>query len=338
MSRAVKNKLGLILGLLVSVGCLALVTRNIHLDAVAQAVTQADPLWLAAGILLTVGGIFLRAARWVGLFTPQRLPFAPTFDALSVGYLVSNLLPARLGDVARIFLIGDWAGANRAHALATVIVERVMDMTVILALLVGLMPWLQLPAWAVRSAQGAALAVIVAVLLLWLAAGRGEEGSRLVERILGRLPRVDAARWAGIVLDWSARLRLLRTLHPGLTMLALTAVIWIEGALSYYAVLRAFHLPVGPLSAVFVLCVEALGMAVPSSPGNVGVFEYAGVAALSIFQAEPAVALAAVLTLHAVVYLSLSGAGLLSLWRRSLSYGGLMARVEGRGAPLEIVH
>lgn len=326
--RGARRWLGLALGLAISVVALLLAVRNVHLAEVARALAMADAGWLAIGVALTAAGLGMRALRWMWLFDPQRPPWLPTFDALSVGYLVNNVVPARAGDLMRVYLIGEWAATPRAQALATVMVERVMDLAVIVLLLGSLLPWLHLPAWAARGGQGAALAVGGALLLLGIAARYTETAAWLVERALRRFRRLGAARWAGLVREWGVRLRLMGTWHPGLTMAGWSIVVWGVGGLSYYAILRAFGLALGAAPVVFLVCVEALGMTVPSSPGNVGVFEYVGVQALALWGVEPATALAATLVLHAVAYLVLTGAGLWSLWRRSLSYSQLRKRQQ----------
>ena len=330
--RGARRWLGLALGLAISVVALLLAVRNVHLAEVARALAMADAGWLAIGVALTVAGLGMRALRWMWLFDPQRPRWLPTFDALSVGYLVNNIAPARVGDLARVYLIGEWAGTPRAQALATVMVERVMDLAVIVLFLGGLLPWLQLPSWAARGGQGAALAVGAALLLLGIAARYTEAAARLVEGTFRRLPRLDAVRGAGLVREWGVRLRLMGTWHPGLTMMGWSIVVWGVGGLSYYAILRAFGLTLGAAPVIFLICVEALGMTVPSSPGNVGVFEYVGVQALALWEVDPAIALAATLVLHAVAYLVLTGAGLWSLWRRSLSYDQLRKRQQSAGS------
>ena len=330
--RSARRWLGLTLGLAISIVALLLAVRNVHLAEVARALAMADAGWLAIGVALTAAGLGMRALRWMWLFDPQHPPWLPTFDALSVGYLVNNIVPARAGDLVRVYLIGEWAGTPRAQALATVMVERVMDLAVIVLLLGGLLPWLQLPAWAARGGQGAALAVGGALLLLGITARYTEAAAWLVERASRRFLRPGAARWAGLVREWGVRLRLMGTWHPGLTMAGWSIVVWGVGGLSYYAILRAFGLALGVAPVVFLVCVEALGMTVPSSPGNVGVFEYVGVQALALWGVDPATALAATLVLHAVAYLVLTGAGLWSLWRRSLSYGQLRKRQQSAGS------
>ena len=112
--------------------------RGIDLIALGAALGHANYLYLLPALAVVVVTLVLRAYRWGMLFYPDRPPLlGKLFSALSIGYLISTILPARLGDVVRAALVGEGKGPRFAQALSTVVVERLLDMfSIIVVLLV----------------------------------------------------------------------------------------------------------------------------------------------------------------------------------------------------------
>ncbi|OGO40182.1 MAG: hypothetical protein A2Z04_03415 [Chloroflexi bacterium RBG_16_57_9] len=102
-------------------------------------------------------------------------------------------------------------------------------------------------------------------------------------------------------------------------LLAFSALLWASAATVNYLVMLGFEMRLSWAAAAFVLCVAALGVSVPSSPGYIGVYHAAVVAGLAVFGVSGAEAVAYALVLHAVNYAVLIVLGVFSLWRESLS-------------------
>src|SRR5439155_12016874 len=72
-------------------------------------------------------GVWLRSARW-GLLLPEHTVKTSTlFRALVVGFTVNNLLPLRVGEVARTYLLNRWCRIPYGATIASLVVERVLD-------------------------------------------------------------------------------------------------------------------------------------------------------------------------------------------------------------------
>ena len=188
-------------GLAVSAAALVLALLGIDLPQVAATFARAEYVYLlptTAGILVY---LLARSVRWRLLLGPG-VSLWRCFWVTNIGYLVSNVLPFRLGDPARAVVIGRGGTVSTAAALSTVVVERVLDMLMVVALLAGVAPFLggtgrtsvaaslRLPGLA---AGGAALVASAVLLSL---AFRPEWGRRAVRWLLGRVSRVHAERWA----------------------------------------------------------------------------------------------------------------------------------------------
>ena len=200
-----------------------------------------------------------------------------------VGYLGNDFLPARSGDVIRALAIGRYAGISRLFALATILVERMVDAGVLVLLALGLVgvAGLGLPPWA-RSALPLAVVVVTFGLggLLLAAQLRLEPGapSRLsgrVGRLLTMLRQRVAAFQAGIqALSQPRRL---------LIFALLTGAIWACDILFALQVSEAVQLSQSIPQAVLLIAALGLASAVPSTPGYVGVYQFVAVTVLGPF-------------------------------------------------------
>jgi len=327
MSRRESGRL--VLGLAISLIALALVVRGLDWSTLVQAMREADYLWLVPAAFLILVGLLLRAVRWQLLFFPPRaLSVGSLLDAINIGYLVSNLFPARLGDLVRAYLIGEWEGVGKASALSTVASERFLDVLTVILFMFLLLPVLQLPDWALRSGSVIGLSLFLAMsVLLWLAR-RQHDVQRRSSAVLLRLRVPRAERWATRLTALLDSFVALRDPAIGIRVACWSLVMWLNAALAFYLVFRAFHLAVPAVAAVFTLSVIALGMGVPAAPGQIGIFEATGVVALAVFGVERSQALSVVLVLHALNYGLTNAAGLWSLLRRGLSYREIVQQVR----------
>ena len=122
------------------------------------------------------------------LFYPQQgLRLVNLFAVINIGYLLSNIFPARLGDVARAYLIGDTEDVSRATAFSTVVAERVLDALCAVAGFFLVLPFAPLPDWMVRSGLIVGVLALVAVVVFVVLVRRREWTLRLLDRILRAL-------------------------------------------------------------------------------------------------------------------------------------------------------
>jgi uncharacterized protein (TIRG00374 family) len=180
-ARRVSLAVGLVLGLLL----LALAFRGVNPSAVATALAKTD-FRLVILAFATVGATMVaKALRWGLLFYPSHrgLRFSALLSALLVGQMANSLLPARLGDLARVYLIGEAEGPHKLFALGTVVVEKLLDGLMLLLLLGLLFLAMPLPDW--LRIPGAATGLVLAGLLAAILLLTGQR-----ERILGAMDRL----------------------------------------------------------------------------------------------------------------------------------------------------
>jgi uncharacterized protein (TIRG00374 family) len=344
------------IGILISIVALAFAFRQVDFAGVLDALTDVNYWILAASLVPLVLFLVLRAVRWRLLFYPkQGLRLINLFAVINIGYLLSNIFPARLGDVARAYLIGDTENVSRASAFSTVVAERVLDALCAVGGFFIVLPFAPLPDWMVRSGLVVGAAALVAVVLFVILVRRKEWSLRLIDRILravhwpshetmarfwsrlaertrlhflARLPwadRTDLGEMASSLIDGFSGIT---TPRLGLPILFLSILIWAVISAYYWVVLLAFEPGQPYVAGLAVASITALGMTIPSSPGFIGVFEFLTRETMVLFGMVPDVALGYALVAHAVVYLVYSLLGLASMFQQNISYAEIQQRIS----------
>lgn len=314
----------------VSLAFLFLALRGINLKALAAALQQAEYIWLLPAIAITLGILVVKAVRWQLLFLPEHhLPFAPVFTALCAGYLASNVLPARLGEVVRVVLLVSEEPVGVARTVSTIVVERLLDVLSLLLMLLLLLPFITLPPAMTRAAQSLGILALVGSAVLLLLSFWKERVLRLTRSLLSRIRFLDRPvvyEGLGHLIDGFATLRG----RLGLVLVALSLLSWLGSVAVAWCVSQAFAMTVPVAGIAFALVVVALGMVVPSSPGYIGVFHYLATVALAPFGVSREVALSFALVWHGLNYIELSLVGLIAMGVHGTSLGQVMQRWRER--------
>jgi uncharacterized protein (TIRG00374 family) len=282
-------------GIAISGIALWLTLRGKDLGAIALALRGGDYRYVAPYVLVLLAIHVLRTLRWGLLLAPvSRVPFR-TLNAISaVGFMALSVLPFRLGELARPWLVAERQRIRISSALSSIVVERVADGIFMGLLLVAALLAVPDGAPGVRLVRAAGLAVSVAFALalafLVLAYSNRDRAVRLARWTLRPVSARLADRIAGMLDAFIHGLRVL----PGRGALALffglTALYWGLNAFGLAVLARGFGFSLGPVEACALLGVLVVGVMIPAGPGMVGTFQGALVIGLSLFAPAEAVA------------------------------------------------
>ena len=320
------------IGLLVSFGALVLALRGLQWAEVGSALRDANYLLLLPAAIVMFLSLYFRAIRWGVLFHPRTdVRVGALMGTMNVGYSVNNLLPLRVGELVRAYLIGEAQQVSTAHALSTIVVERVLDVLTVVLMLVLLLPFIDVPAWAATSALVAGVGFLVlGVLLATLSLAR---------------------RWALEMVDWGARLLPARyrirlreaaeSVMEGFGVLNKPTVLargvgwsfasWFSSVLVMFIVQQAFDLRVGFEAAAFVVATTSLAMLVPASPGYVGTFELVVIKGMeNVFDVGSNAATSYALVQHSFLYLAPMVVAAVYLWRERGTWQKMRLWIVGR--------
>lgn len=325
--RSASLGIGLALGVLL----LVLAFKGVDPSVLTAALARTDLRLVALGLATVAATTGAKARRWGLLFYPshRNLRFGKLLSAILIGQMMNSLLPARSGELARAYLIGETEGQHKLFALGTIVVEKLLDglmLLLLLTLLLLLMPlpdWLRIPG----AMTGLVLAGLLAAILLLT--GRREKILGAMDRFCQLAPvleRFGLRHRLGVLAD---SLSSIRARDVNTRLLGWSVGIWLLAALTNCLTLLALGIEAPLLVAsLLVLVVIHLGLVVPSSPARVGVFHYICVLSLSVFDVEGSLALAYGFVLHFIVVLPIIFVGIFCLWKENLNLYRLVREVD----------
>jgi uncharacterized protein (TIRG00374 family) len=287
-----------VFGIAVSVISIWILIHAVDIGAALQVLATASPAWIAVMVVTAFVDVAARGMRWRVLLAPiAPLPYRRVLGYTYIGYLANNVLPARLGELYRSHALGEGEGISRTTVLGTVVVERVVDTVMVVAIAA-----LAVVVLSVRGVMSSAVllgaafvALLVIVLGLGIAAHR-LPGAERVGRLIAARPRL---------------LELARRLRDGLAVagrprtlgaaIVLSAVAWAASAGTFLAAGQAVGVELSLAQAALLTSGVALATIVPSGPGYLGTFELTAVGIAAGFGIGRDQAFAMGLLVHVVI-------------------------------------
>jgi uncharacterized protein (TIRG00374 family) len=309
-------------GLVVSVAAIAWLAAVYDLQDLIVPMRAVKYTYMIPVAGLVILSFAVRALRWRSLFVgsaPRRI--LPVFKALMIGYLFNNLLPARGGDLVRVYHLSRDQGLSKSKTLATLVAERTGDLLVLVGMLSAvLLFYPALPAWLKQAGVVMAIVTLVAASGLVLLKVAGTSMISLAAAIVTRLSVSLANRVSDMGQNFLVGIAGLFIPSRAMVFLTLTAVVWGIELAATTLVAAAFGLGIPTGNLLFVLIAIAVGTLVPAAPAYVGTFEFFGISALAIVGVTGPGALSFVVVLHAITILGsgLLGAVCLMGWSQNL--------------------
>ncbi len=325
---------GLWVGLLLTLVFLFLAFRGVDPAELGAALARANYWFVLPALLATGLGYVTRTARWRAILSAEApMPFSRLFRVLLIGFAANNVLPARLGEFIRAVLLQRHGGVRKSFALATIFLERVADGLTLLLILVVLSSAGLIPGVNERFEQMELLTAIVFVGLsigIGLALARRDLAVRLVSTLARPLP-TRISSWANsIFAGFMDGIDAMRSPRRLLSVGALSLLVWGLEAISYFVLTFAFDLPLNLLNRVVlagtVLVLVNLSIMIPSAPGYIGTVHFVASSTLRLFGVPAEVALAYAIVAHALQYVLVTSAGVVSLGREHLTWRSLMGK------------
>ena len=318
--------IGSIIFALVLVFLLFRVVLNVDFSTTLEVVRSADPTLLVAAFVVYYLTFPLRSLRWWIVLRNVGSPvkYGDATEILFLSWFVNCLVPAKLGDLYRAYLLRASYAASISRTVGTVFLERVADLVVILALA------LAAGFWSFRGRNrpefdalflGAFIVVAILVIFIVLLRSHGQLLTRYLPSRVGELYERFHEGSTG-------------AMRPSVLLQVgvVTAMVWLlEGARVWF-VISALDLPgahIGITSAIFVALCASLLTAIPLTPGGIGFVQGGIVLVLTQFYGVPAAAATAV----ALVDFVISTLSVIVVGGILYAFSGKVRQAHGGAAP-----
>lgn len=319
-------------GVIISLIAIYAILKFISLDDLKNAFATVKPAFILILFGLDVLGLAVRGKAWQVILGGQ-VTYKQAFFGICEGYFLNNILPFRAGELGRSYFVGRSSGKGTFYVLSTIVIERGFDILFAAAIVVMTLPYVIGMDWIKPIATVALLIVIAVFILLFIVANNKEK-----------------------VLDWTSKITkpskivnfLLPKVHnlvEGFSLLAKPAqfllsffwigATWFTWTVVYYLSTNAV-IPGAPFWwGAFVSGIMALGIAIPSAPSALGVYEASFVGALAILGGASSTALAYALTMHLVQFIVSAIFGFWGLVRERISFSQIFSGFEPNSSQVE---
>jgi len=328
----VSQRLKLIIGIAVSVVCVWVSMHDVKLSEVWNALRHANYLGFAAVMALTLLGFWIRAVRWRSLIAaPRPISTDSLFSATMIGFMANNVLPFRLGEFVRPWALARREKLSKTTLLATVVVERAVDMLTLLGIL-GI-SLLVHPASVSARTEAGRMTRAGAGVLVFMCVGLTafvialEWSPRLAHGVVHwltrPLPETVRRRVSAMLTHFFEGLGLFRDLPRLAWVFALSFLMFGVFALGLSVCMWALSLSVPWYAGLIMLVITAIGIMVPAAPGYIGTLNLACIAGLALFGVSKDLAAPFSWFYWASQWLPVTGVGLFYLQREGLSLRSL---------------
>lgn len=330
-------------GVAISVAFLGLFLYRTNFSEIEDAFAQANYAIAFASLPVYFAGIWVRTVRWQYLLRPvARVKTSRLYPVVIIGLMANNLIPARVGELVRAYILGEREQVSKASALGTIAVDRLFDgitlipMMVIVAAFVGGSEHFDVDLAFLQFSVGyEGLAIIMAALfgvalailfVLALSEGWRQWADRLV---LAVTPARFRPQVEGLAISFFEGLKSLRSPVDLGVAWVMSTISWTLEAVMYWMVALAFDIHVG--FHIFLLSTAAANLAISilASQGGIGPFEFVTKQTLIAAGVASSSATAYAIGLHALLLLPVIALGVYFLGTMGLSLGEMFRRSTG---------
>jgi uncharacterized protein (TIRG00374 family) len=321
----------LLVGSGISLFFLVMLFRKIELDKLAAAFREMDWRLLGIATVITLASYIIRAVRWRYLLLPlKRTAFGNLVAATFIGYMANNLLPARLGEFVRAYVLADKEELETSAVFASLVMDRLWDGFSVLLILVATFFTVKLPPGMENVQQGLVmggyvtlalyLGVIVFLVLLKRLTTRTLS---LIALVLRPFPKKLAEKVIPVLGSFIAGIRFSGRPSDWLALLVSSAVIWAAATWPIDLLLQAFGINLPITASMFIMVFLVFAVMVPASPGYVGTYHAACVYGLMAFNIPREKALSIALVVHATNFFPTVAIGFFFLWYNKIALRNL---------------
>lgn len=318
-------------GIGVSVILVFFLFRGVDYHKLWEASSHANIYYWIPAFLIQYLLMLIRSLRWKYLLKSiKEIGVGSLFSATTIGFMANNLLPARMGEFVRAYVIGQKEDVSVTSSFATIVVERIFDIIAVLTMTVIVFLFLELPSGVSQikdTVRGGAFSLLVVlagvVLFLTFLVAYRETAISMARRLLSPLPEKIQEQAILFLNSLASGLEIVKDHRSLIMIIAYSAANWIVSALPIYLITVSFGFVLPFSSALLILILLAFAVSVPSSPGYVGPFHYAIYLGLGFYGIGKEEAIGMAIVMHLAQFVPLVILGLILLSREKLSLGKL---------------
>lgn len=300
MDKKHKTIIQVVIGIAVSIICLYFAFRGINIKESFEIVKNINVAYFIISLILSVVIIALRGLRWE-CFIPLKKPIKKRTIVMAtyIGFMANNILPAKLGEVARAYILGIKENVSKSALIASVVTERLFDVItggIILTISVVFIP--NLPSTVTYAAIALFVLSIIGFLVLIFLVWQREFAHKVFYKVFGILPKNIGDKLIEFSCNFIDGIGFKNDAKHIFLIFLYTILYLIGQILTIGFLMTSFNIETTPMIALFIFAIGGFGFAVPSAPSGIGPFEWAIIFGLSLIGVEKTIAAPYALVYH----------------------------------------
>lgn len=291
------RRLSVFIGIVISLIAVVGILYFVDLNEVWQNLRKLSWEIIAVAIFVYVLGMVVRALRWFLIIAiRKKVSFYTVFKGLVYGYMLNQLLPAKIGEVARAEYLKRKSSSGRSFMLGTIAAERIFDMVIIL-LFLGIAIVFSETIMSKIKTQWVSIAIVVSglILLVFLL-----YNVHMLKKLTKYLPAKINGFVDRVLDNLGESFYVFKSFGSIFKILLLTLIIWLLTCLVFFLIIRNLDIQVPIYAYFFIVSAGTFGMIIPSTSANVGVYHAVAMGALMLFMIPKDKALSFAIIAHAI--------------------------------------
>ncbi|MCK6561858.1 flippase-like domain-containing protein [candidate division KSB1 bacterium] len=322
------------LGYFIAAVCLVWVFHDIHARRLWHSFTHLNWWLIGVAIFFDILSYYCQGLRWELLLRSLgKISSMRTTQAIYAGLFTNEIVPLRVGELVRAYLVSRWLPAAFVSVIPSMAVERLFD-GVWLALAIGVAAFfVPLPHDLLAAEEILGVLVLMAIsLFVYLVFGKPRVRSekkisawkplrtitRFVEHLANEVRSIGASRFSYVAM-------------------LVSAFILVFQIIAFWLVMRACGLQLSFWAGAVVLLIVHIGTAIPNAPSNIGTYQFFTVVGLQLFGIDKTLATAFSVVVFIVLTIPLWLLGLLAISQSGMTLatirgeiGGIMSKTKNR--------
>ncbi|KPK92825.1 hypothetical protein AMJ80_06290 [bacterium SM23_31] len=321
-------KTKLFIGIFISLIFLVLAFRDVDFAGFWETLKNAQYRYFLLASALSVIVFVFRAYRWKFLLILQKdIPFLPVFSATSIGFFANAVLPFRAGELLRAYVIGRSEDISKSAALATILVERIIDVLSLLFVALSAIVLLPVPDTAhYETIKYFAFVLfiieLIVIIFCFIPVVKRDFAVKFTDKILRVLPEKIQKRAKNIINSFLDGLEIMKAAKHFVKLIVFSFAIWFFAFLQVISMLVAINVNMDlftmVVASVVIMVLNRFALTIPSAPGSVGTFHAAAKEGLVIFAVDPNTAIGFSVLLHLSTYIPLTLTGFYFFMRENV--------------------
>lgn len=328
-----KKIINVAIGIIFGVGFFILAFYNVKMEDVSEGFKKFNPVYIIPIISLVMVYFIVRGYRWGLIFIPNPVPsFKNLFSAIMIGVMVNNLIPAKIGEVSRAFILGKKERIGVSLTFGTIIVERIFDFLALIfcffmlflfspkehAFLTRMTP-AELTAFVTTLCIFIGLIGVIVIFKL-----RTDVFIKFVEKVTGLVSKKLASKIFNWFTSFAEGLKCLNSPRNTLKIFFTSIFQWLIMGFCTWIALLSFNIDLPLTSACFVLIIVTLGVVIPPSPGGIGTTQLVSVLVLNFYGINGGIAMGYAIVTNFLTFTVGTVLGIYFLFKESMKFSELL--------------